>query len=1398
MRQKPGFFDEVQSSALEDWQVWSNPRHGSAVWQLFKQIQSPRHVLSELLQNADDAGATIAEVDVQDGEFVFQHNGEDFTDRQFASLCRFGLSEKRTLHTIGFRGIGFKSTFSLGEKVKLLTPTLSVAFEKQQFTAPIWLDDEPIDSGTQIRVAMADVHRPRELNKSLDEWLATPVSLLFFKNLRQLRVRETIIAWHEEAPGPVSSSHWMRLNGTEDSRYLIVRSDLQPFPDEAIEEIKAERLLPEGEDPNLPPCQVEIVLGVEGRLFVVLPTGVVTKLPFACNAPFVQDPARVKLKDSETSPTNRWLLGRAGELAAKAMLAWLQNEELSTEERAQSYGLLPDVNRLDNTLEGVCAGHVKTSFEAALGDSQILLSSSGQLRPAKGCMSVPGPILQVWSATTVAEIFDDLKRPPLSSLISNEDRQKLQNWGFIHYLDREAITDRLRKVKPPKPQSWAQLLRLWSYLSSEVTRNPWYRDPKLVYLVPVQASPDLHSAQEVSRIGEKKQLHTDADWEFLAEFLVVLNQNWPRFLAEQKRTAQEHEDSPRLEEVSRAYSLLESLGLADTSNMDALAKQIAERFFARQGLKLQEYVRIAQIFASIGSSIGPEFKFATRDRRHHSTDYGVVFDASGRIENLVSPDWAENHILHPAYLEGFTSCTRDDWDRWIRTGRSGLLSAPSIAPESIQLWDREQLKKRLHKHCFLGELSFPYKTDSFEVQDFDFDRAHWSHWSASEEADIYAQVTSLILSQDRTLWERKLSAKALQIATTGTRKPVTQDPLVASWILKLRELPCLRDTQGNCRRPIELLRRTPETEALIGLEPFIEANVDSEAVRPLLDALGVGTTPTGPERLLQRLQALAETDTPPIEEVEKWYRRLDTLLASASTADVLSVREEFASNALIFSDAHGWLRSGEVFLSTNEEDVPDAPTVRASVRTLTLWRRLEVAERPTLSMVFKWLEELPKSQALPADVLRRVRSILQRHPAVMWEQGRHWPNLQGELVPIEQLRFSFSMRSLCPYTDLFANVKRQTADFQMLSFETLDSVPFREIPTLASNLEERADANTKLRFDSQPKPWLTTLANDLSRVLLKDEATTNRVRRTAERLLKTEWLNGPSVESVPYLDGMPAGPGRRAKAIWTGLSLLVESGPMAKQADPVARELGRAFDFPSVADAIKFCFEREPAIVTDYLALQFELEIEQVTARSQTELAASDSARQAVPVPIAEVHPTSPISDEQETSPDIVTDEETVPCQEPQSDQHSEAHTNTQAERRRGHERSQQPTLMDRFAALKGYRKLDAASYANDQGSRIIRSDGGAFPWEQRDSRGNLLRFLLPIDMCLQTSPVEINVSQWELCRKNPHTYALVLVEPDHRPIAFQGSQLCNLLESQMLTVFPASYRLVLNQSYSP
>jgi hypothetical protein len=275
MSQPPDYFLEIQQRAKGRWdQLEADPELGAPWQQLFRQVQSPRHVLSALLQNADDVGATEASVAIMGDRLTFCHNGRDFSRDDFASLCWFGWSNKRVLHPIGFRGIGSKSTFSLGNTVHLRTLTLSVAFHRKRFTLPEWMSHPFTTNGsTAVQVQIADEHRRSEIGKSLQEWSDHPVSLLFFCNLRCLRIVNKEFRWESLGPGPVQGTEWMACNGDLEQSVLLARSAEEPFPPEALKEIREERILGIDEEFYLPPCSVAIVLGAIGRVYSVLPTG---------------------------------------------------------------------------------------------------------------------------------------------------------------------------------------------------------------------------------------------------------------------------------------------------------------------------------------------------------------------------------------------------------------------------------------------------------------------------------------------------------------------------------------------------------------------------------------------------------------------------------------------------------------------------------------------------------------------------------------------------------------------------------------------------------------------------------------------------------------------------------------------------------------------------------------------------------------------------------------------------------------------------------------------------------------------------------------------------------------------------------------------------------------------
>ena len=536
----PEYFDGIREKARARWeQLEADPELAAPWHQLFKQVQSPRHVVSELLQNADDAGATEAQIRIVNGEFIFSHDGNDFTGEEFSSLCRFGYSNKRSLHTIGFRGIGFKSTFSLGDEVRLHTPTLSIGFLRERFSEPVWIDDVPTQT-TEVSVIIKDEFRQREIEKNLHEWLSSPASLLFFNSVRRLRVADHEVRWDSVGEGPVPGSTWMSTSAEPNQKYLIIRSAEEPFPPEAVEEIRQERMIASDDETSFPPCRVEIVLGMEGRLFVILPTGVKTELPFACNAPFIQDPARVKIKDPETSPTNRWLLKRAGELAASAMDQWLHLNELPANERCHAYALMPDVNRDDNSIEGMSGTIAEEAFEEAIAGREVLLTEDERVVKPNECVSAPSRLLSVWSQEQVSKLFDQQSRPLLSRHISGDDRQKLNRWNLVAQIAKSQVLNVLQQKHLPRPESWRQLLSLWDYVSDDVCQTNYFGSSRRgVRIFPVQSREVLYSVDEVVRLGEKRLLQSDEDWDFLSQYLLVINQNWPRFLAESRRKADE-------------------------------------------------------------------------------------------------------------------------------------------------------------------------------------------------------------------------------------------------------------------------------------------------------------------------------------------------------------------------------------------------------------------------------------------------------------------------------------------------------------------------------------------------------------------------------------------------------------------------------------------------------------------------------------------------------------------------------------------------------------------------------------------------------------------------------------------------------------------------------------------
>lgn len=1392
MNGKPAYFEPIRCEAAEKWeQREQDPEVAGLLQLMFMQVQNPRLILSELLQNADDAGATEASVRIANQVFIFEHNGEDFTEENFASLCKFGCSNKRTLHTIGFRGIGFKSTFSLGDCVKLFTPSLATGFHRKRFTEPQWLSERPDTCGkTRIEVAISDQHRRKEVEKSLEHWRASPVSLLFFNNIRSMQIGNHEVHGDTMEPGPIPASEWMVLS-EEKKRFLLIRSEAESFPDEALAEIRQER--PIGEETEFPPCKIEIVLGAKGRLYAVLPTGIETELPFACNAPFIQDPARLKIKELATSPTNRWLLERVGKLAASAMLHWLEQREMSTIERARAYGLFPAVARDDSSLEGGCGNTIQEAFSKVIEGRHLLLTEDGRLTAKKQSIAIPRRVIDIWPAEQATEILDKENRPALCQHIELSDRKKLLHWGIVDEINKPKFLATLQSTHPPKPKTWRQLMALWAYIAPDVAGYGGDVRAKNIRIVPVQGRDVLYPATKVVRLGEKKLLQSEADWEFLATHLIVLKQQWPSFLAEQRRIAENPKDEAALKTVSSALGVLEKIGLIDTSNVNKVIDQVAAGFFGQESISLPECVQLAQIAAKLSAKAGNSFRYATKDESLRGINNNILFDKDGALEELIPEQQRETQLLHSEYLSSFNSCTKDEWLKWVLSGRSGFLCCIPFVQTETSINGKKQIEKVACERGLEGDLSYHYKYEDFILEDWNFEKIYWDHWTALTANDdrLWTRLVNQILAQSNDYWSCAKSARIFHEATTGNRKPITDSALLPSWVLHLRDVPCLLDTRGFPHKPGDLLRRTPETESLMGVESFVQGLHDRETTRTLLDLLGVRSTPTGPDRLLDCLRALAKSKAPPVRDVERWYRRLDQMVDTCSTTDSQKIQHVFRAEKLVLTLDGTWVATPAVFLSSNEEDVPDAAIVRPSVSDLTLWRKIGVAERPSAELAIEWLKTLPSGQALAHADAHRVRALLERYPKQIWEECSHWLNLTGEWMPVDVLSYAFTRQPRIHWKHLHPCVKQKTADL-CLPAEVTSNPPFSHLPSLAQHIKERLPQD--FLFPGQPeiKGWLTALGDELRRVEFGrgEEEDTKRVRALAEILARTGWLVAPGLKITPYIDNTPAGTARNADVLWCDDRLYVDQLPKAKLARRVPEEIGKAFDRADIKAALHYSFERSPADVREYLEENFKLvsraNLPEKTCVSGDEHSVEDPGFSS---PEPDVQTRDPAETTNETSDESTDDGATIVRQDEALP--GKPDLNEPTPRPRPAPKPAKPSIIERFAKAQGFRKDSEERFSREDGNWIGRSNGARFLWEQRTATGTIVRYYWARDHCLEREPLQIEADIWGLVAQNPGIYALILSNIEGEPVEMTGARLRAMRDNGEITLYPASYRLV-------
>lgn len=1380
-RPAPVFFDDVRGRASKRWdQLESDPELAGPWKQLFAQVQSPRHVLSELLQNADDAGAKHARASIIEGQFIFEHDGEDFNEDQFASLCRFGFSNKRKLHTIGFRGIGFKSTFSLGNTVEVLTPSLAIEFKKQRFTEPVWIESGPSLEVTRIAVKIQDPNRETELKKNLKEWVSSPASLLFFNSICELTIGDVTLRKDILGPGPVTGSQKIGLTGCGEHNLIFFSSVEEPFPEDVFREIQQERDI---QDLHLPPCRVELVLGLPGeqRLYVVLPTRVKVGLPFSCNAPFLQDPARSAIKNPSTSPTNRWLLDRLGRLAGDSLCTWLRNDSLPLDVRAEAYSLVPERVEGGDSIEADSANAIWQEFVDATAKAALLLTTEGLLVEKNECIAPPKKTYSVWSPTDLLKLFGYEKKHVLSEKISEQARKRLQSWGRLALLDADRVLTQLASGRPaPRPQNYDSLLHLWCFIQEVVRYDFSGKQRCRLSLVPIQGQDGLFPANDVVRLSTKKETIAEDSWDFLTNLVLIIDRLWVEYLAKYP---------DRKTDIETGQQLLRELNLDRPSDVNEVVGNACRQLFSQSNVGLSECVRMAHIMAGLGARSPAEFLCVTRDGSRHRPSDGIIAAFDSNLEELFPIDWCESHFLHPDYFIDFNGCTKRDWQNWVSSPKSGFMPFAILKNKETRYWEQHQVENLLDSCQVKKPTSYPYIRGYFKLYDFDFEDSLIEHWQKLELTDtaVWAQVADRVINAPLWFWKEYTYGNLKQVGRTN-EKEVSCGPIPSAWVKRFSSVRCLPDTQGTICTPAELYLRTPETEPLLGVEPFVRAELDTETTKPLLLLIGVRKTSAGIDKLINRIRDLsgASNPLPLLHEIIKYYGALDRVLARCDLNGIEEARDIFRREPLILTNTGEWAASAEVFQHAREDELPDAPLVHPSVQDLPMWSRLGVADRPSIELVLDWLNSLETGKGIDPPVVRRVRSALQRYPVQVWENCRHWLSLDNTWTPVDQFRFRLTKPGLNKWGDLFPNTKSRAANLQMLSAEVCRRQPFSSLPELAASIEYRLTNAPQELGNPINKSWIAALSRVLQLIKLTDETQMQQVREVANRLGRSVWQPFKTISVTPYIDGTPAGQPHSPEVLWLNDTIFVREGRLAKSFEALVSELSRPFAIDSVKEAMKACIERDSDFIKEYLQEHFDLEDEIVQITTAV-------APESLPIEKRVDEDGNGMTTEPQL--DIIMDDP-KPIQSQEffevDELEEKATLNFQPD-------EEKITLLPRKppqASLFHLYAQDLGYHWDDARKRFVHSDGAwiercesPFHWRRFDQGGNVMASYWVARQRL-VQGVEISAELWELIGIYPKECYILLMDETDSPIELSGKDLLLMVEDKRISLYPAKYRI--------
>ena len=254
-------------------------------------------IIVELLQNADDARSSRVYITEKKGNVIFANNGRPFNEADVMAISRSGASEKKRGVTIGYRGIGFKSTSFLSSEIIIYSNETAFSFSKAKTAEALGVDEEHVPT---IRIPfLVDATPYRDI---IDELKDNGFTTIFiFKSSNKEVLREEIESLSSDLMLFLKNLKEIETSGMGEDKLLRVNRRSKEWGQEITIDKKKWGLI---DDCIAFKMEDDVFVGCDSEdavYYTFLPTYDKTPYPFKLNGDFSTDPSRKHIRQDETT-----------------------------------------------------------------------------------------------------------------------------------------------------------------------------------------------------------------------------------------------------------------------------------------------------------------------------------------------------------------------------------------------------------------------------------------------------------------------------------------------------------------------------------------------------------------------------------------------------------------------------------------------------------------------------------------------------------------------------------------------------------------------------------------------------------------------------------------------------------------------------------------------------------------------------------------------------------------------------------------------------------------------------------------------------------------------------------------------------------------------------------------